>query len=101
MGRWGLAYLGRSTFPKDVSELELQRAFTFTDRERRDIREAFRVRYRLAAAVQLGFLRLTGRALASVAYVPAVVLHHLRRQQIPLEQSAPAQGPKSPLPSGC
>ena len=80
MRRWGLAYLGRTTFPKDVSEFELQRAFTFTDRERRDIRKAFRVRYRLAAALQLGFLRLTGRALASVAYVPAVVLHHLGRQ---------------------
>lgn len=80
MRRWGMAYLGRSTFPKDVSEFELQRAFTFTHRERRDIRKAFRVKYRLAAALQLGFLRLTGNALASVAYVPTVVLHHLGRQ---------------------
>jgi hypothetical protein len=80
MRRWGLAYLGRSTFPKDVSEFELQQVFTFTHRERRDIRKTFRVKYRLAAALQLGFLRLTGNALASVAYVPTVVLHHLGRQ---------------------
>jgi hypothetical protein len=80
MRRWGLAYLGRTTFPKDLSEFELQRAFTFTQRERRDVRKAFRVRYRLAAALQLGFLRLTGTSLASVAYVPTVVLHHLGRQ---------------------
>ncbi len=80
MRRWELAYLGRSTFPKDVAEFELQRAFTFSHRERRDIRKAFRVKYRLAAALQLGFLRLTGHALGSVAYVPTVVLHHLGRQ---------------------
>jgi hypothetical protein len=80
MRRWGLAYLGRSTFPKNLSEFELQRAFTFTHRERRDIRKAFRVRYRLAAALQLGFLRLSGKSLASIAYVPTLVLHHLGRQ---------------------
>lgn len=80
MRRWGWAYLGRCRFPKDVSDFELLRAFTFSDRERRDIRRVFRVRYRLAAALQLGFLRLTGTALASVAYVPTVVLHHLGRQ---------------------
>lgn len=80
MRRWELTYLGRSTFPKDLSEFELKRAFTFTDRERRDIRKAFRVKYRLAAALQFGFLRLTGRALGSVAYVPTAVLHHLGRQ---------------------
>ena len=80
MRRWGLAYLGRSTFPKDVSEFELHQAFTFTHQERRDIRKAFRVKYRLAAALQFGFLRLTGTSLASVAYVPTVVLHHLGRQ---------------------
>jgi len=80
MRRWGLAYLGRSTFPKGLSEFELQRAFTFTHRERRDMRKAFRVRYQLAAALQLGFLRLTGISLASVAYVPTLVLHHLGRQ---------------------
>lgn len=80
MRRWELTYLGRSTFPKGLSEFELKRAFTFTDRERRDIRKAFRVKYRLAAALQFGFLRLTGLALGSVAYVPTAVLHHLGRQ---------------------
>jgi hypothetical protein len=80
MRRWESAYLGRSSLPKDVSEFELQRAFTFNHRERRDIRKAIRVRYRLAAALQLGLLRLTGKALASVAYVPTGVLHHLGRQ---------------------
>jgi TnpA family transposase len=80
MRRWGSAYLGRSTFPKDVSEFELDQAFRFNARERRDIRKAFRVRHRLAAALQFGFLRLTGTALASVGYVPKIVLHMLGRQ---------------------
>ena len=80
MRREGRAYLGRHRFPNDITEFELLRAFTFSDRERRDIRRAFRVRYRLAAALQLGFLRLTGTALGSVAYVHTVVLHHLGRQ---------------------
>lgn len=80
MRRWGSAYLGRKTFQKDLSEFKLPRAFTFTHCERRDIREGFRVRYRLAAALPLGFLRLAGTSLASEAYVPTVVLHHLGHQ---------------------
>ena len=80
MRRWGSAYLGRSTFPRDISEFEVEQAFRFNARERRDLRKAFRSRHRLAAALQLGFLRLTGTALASVAYVPTVVLHLLGRQ---------------------
>ena len=79
MRRWGLVYLGRSTFPKNLSECEPHQAFTFAHRERRDIRKAFRVKYRLAAELQFGFLRLTDTSLASVAYVPTVVLHHLGR----------------------
>jgi len=80
MRRWTTAYLGRPTFPRELSEFEWRAAFTFDHAERRDIRRGFRERYRLAAALQLGFLRLTGRGLASVARVPTVVLHHLGQQ---------------------
>lgn len=35
---------------------------------------------RVAAALQLGFLRLTGTTLSSIEYVSAAVLHHLGSQ---------------------
>ena len=44
MRREGWAYLGRHRIPKGIIEFELLRAFSFSDRERRDIRRAFRVR---------------------------------------------------------
>ncbi len=52
----------------------------FSHKDRRAIRKAFRLHHRLAAALQLGFLQLTGTSLASVAYVPTLVLPHLGRQ---------------------
>ena len=80
MHEWRWAHLGRSTFPPTLTELDLRQAFTFDARERRDIRKAFRSRLRVAAALQLGFLRMTGRPLSSVEYVPAAVLQHLGKQ---------------------
>jgi hypothetical protein len=80
MHDWQLAYLGRHTFPPGIADLDLRRAFTFDSRERGDICKAFRSRLRIAAALQLGFLRLTGTPLSSVEHVPTAVLHHLGEQ---------------------
>jgi hypothetical protein len=77
---WQIAYLGRHTFPAGVTDFELHQAFTFNVGEREDIRRAFRSRLRVGAALQMGFLRLTGTMLNSVEYVPGAVLRHLGSQ---------------------
>ena len=73
-------YVGRHEFPKSLPDFLLQRWFTFNDRDRRAIRKAFRSRHRIGAALQLGFVGMTGTTLRSLDYVPAAVLRHLGRQ---------------------
>src|ERR1022692_4956541 len=80
MHNWQLAYLGRHTFPPDITDVDLRRAFTFDAQERSDICKAFRSRLRIAAALQLGFLRLIGTPLGSVEHGPGAVLRHLGQQ---------------------
>ena len=73
-------YVGRHDFPKSLPDFLLQRWFTFNDRDRRAVRKAFRSRYWVGAALQLGFVGMTGTTLRSLDYVPAAVLRHLGRQ---------------------
>jgi TnpA family transposase len=80
MHDWQLAYLGRHTFPAELTDFELRQTFTFDAEERENIRRAFRSRLRIGAALQLGFLRLTGTTLNSIQYVPSAVLRHLGSQ---------------------
>jgi Domain of unknown function (DUF4158) len=73
-------YIGRHDFPKSLPDFLLQQWFTFNDRDRRAIRKAFRSRHWIGAALQLGFVGMTGTTLRSLEYVPAAVLRHLGRQ---------------------
>jgi hypothetical protein len=57
------AYIGRHEFPKALAEFELRPWFTFDARVRHEIRKAFRSRYWIGAALQLGFVRMTGATL--------------------------------------
>jgi hypothetical protein len=73
-------YVGRHDFPKSLPDFLLQQWFTLNDRDRRATRKAFRSRHRIGAALQLGFVGMTGTTLRSLEYVPAAVLRHLGRQ---------------------
>lgn len=73
-------YVGRNDFPKSLPDFLLQQWFTLNARDRRAIRKAFRSRQWIGAALQLGFLGMTGTTLRSLEYVPAAVLRHLGRQ---------------------
>ncbi len=44
---WQLAYLGRHTFPSELTDFELRQTFTFDAEERENIRRAFRSRLRI------------------------------------------------------
>src|SRR5450755_90843 len=73
-------YVGRNDFPKSLPDFLLRQWFTLNARDRRTIRKTFRSRHWIGAALQFGFLGMTGTTLRSLEYVPAAVLHHLGRQ---------------------
>ena len=73
-------YVGRRDFPKSLPDFMLRRWFTLEARDRRLIRKTIRSRYWINAALQLGFVGITGTTLRSMEYVPTAVLRHLGRQ---------------------
>lgn len=58
--RWQYQYLGTSTFSKTLSTVELRAFFSFNESELAAIRSRKKANLKVAAAVQLGFLKMTG-----------------------------------------
>jgi hypothetical protein len=56
-------YVGRNDFPKSLPDFLLRQWFTLNARDRRAIRKTFRSRQWIGAALQLGFLAMTGTTL--------------------------------------
>jgi hypothetical protein len=65
MQDWHSTCLGRRTLPRDLSAFEIEAFFNFCDAERRVIEDRRGPALKLALALQIGFLRMTGRLLAS------------------------------------
>jgi TnpA family transposase len=82
-------YLGWRRFPRELTSFEARRFFTFSASDRREIRVRYARRLRLGAAIQLGFVRLTGTTLDAFDYVPRAVLDLVGRQlELPAPQLA-------------
>jgi hypothetical protein len=82
-------YLGWRKFPRELTSFEARRFFTFSATDRRELRVRYTRRLRLGAALQLGFVRLTGTTLDALDYVPRTVLDLLGRQlNLPAPQLA-------------
>ena len=77
MGRWEQRYWGRAGFPETLTALELQRFFTPTAEELPVVIQRRSEANRIAFALQLGYLKMTGRSLNSVDLVPPALLTHL------------------------
>src|ERR1700735_3650970 len=86
MGSLLWSYLGNRRFPREMNSFEVRRYFTLSSDDRLVLRHRFRSRSRLGAALQLGFVRMTGTTLDALDYVPRSVLGHVGDQ---LEMSAP------------
>ncbi|MGO9931907.1 MAG: DUF4158 domain-containing protein [Steroidobacteraceae bacterium] len=56
-------YLGWRRFPRELTSFEARRFFSFNAKDRRELRVRYTRRLRLGAALQLGFVRLTGTTL--------------------------------------
>jgi hypothetical protein len=73
-------YLGEKTFPKEITEFEIREFFTLSAEDLRAIRVDSNRKSRLALALQVGFLRMTGAALDTYEYIPRAVLECVAEQ---------------------
>jgi len=71
MNDWQSTYLGRGALPRDLSGFEIEAFFTYSESERHVIDDERRSpALKLALALQIGFLRMTGRLLEALRMVP-------------------------------
>jgi len=75
---WQLPFLGLREFPADLTPFEIQYFFTFTPQERVAIASRYGDHHRLAAALHIGFLKMTGRTLDAFDTIPLPVLQHVQ-----------------------
>ena len=68
MKDWQSTYLGRGALPRDLSGFEIETFFAYSESERHLIDDERRTpALKLALALQIGFLRMTGRLLEAVS----------------------------------
>src|SRR5512134_522562 len=102
MSRWDHRYLGHERFPETLSTLEIEHFFTLSENELALVRERRRSLNRLALALQIGFLKMTGGTLNSVEIIPAAVLDHLGHQlACPPPRIAPRSEPSIAAAARC
>lgn len=80
MQHWHTHYLGLNTIPPDLSEFEIHYLFNFSCAELDAIRSRYTDHHRLAVAIQIGFLKMTGRPLNTLQSILRPVLQHVGKQ---------------------
>ena len=80
MQTWQSEFLGVGELPREISEFELEAFFTFAAAERRLIEQRRSPSLKLGLALQIGFLRMSGRPLDAFRVVPANLWRHLGAQ---------------------
>ena len=79
MSRWEHRYLGQERYPDALSAIEVEHFFTLGEEEFAAVRRRRRVLNRLALALQIGFLKMTGGTLNSVEIPNHAVAEALQR----------------------
>jgi hypothetical protein len=80
MDKWQATFLGLKRFPRELSGFETEAFFTFTATERAVIDARRAASLKLGLALQIGFLRMSGRLLDAVRIVPPALWKHLGNQ---------------------
>ena len=80
MNSWHVTYLGLKRLPRDLTVFEVEAFFTFSVAERRVIEARRGPELKLGLALQIGFLRMSGRLLDALRIVPAMLWRHLGEQ---------------------
>ena len=63
MRNWHIAYLGLRELPADLTDFELAYFFSYSDAERAAIESRRGPLHKLASAIHIGFIKMTGRTL--------------------------------------
>ena len=71
MDNWQRTFLGLKQLPRELTGFEIEAFFRFTPAERQVIEERRRPELKLGLALQMGFLRMSGRVLDAARIVPA------------------------------
>ena len=77
MDSWHATFLGLRHLPREVTAFEIEVFFRFSADESRVIEERRRPELKLGLALQIGFLRMSGRLLEAVRIVPPLLWRHL------------------------
>ena len=77
MDSWHATFLGLRHLPREVTAFEIEAFYQFSAEESRVIEERRRPELKLALALQIGFLRMSGRLLEAVRIVPPLLWKHL------------------------
>ena len=77
MRHWQLPFLGLAELPAELTDFEIRYFFTFTATEREAIFSRYSDAHRLAVALQIGKIKMTGRPLDAFDRLPPPVLKHL------------------------
>ena len=72
-----LRFVGATELPRSISDFDVEQSFRISNADIAAIRERFRADRRLGVALQLVFLRATGRPLDRTASVPRALLRSL------------------------
>src|SRR5208337_4930017 len=80
MENWQSIFLGLKQLPRELTAFEIEAFFTFSAAEHAVIEARRRPELQLGLALQIGFLRMSGRLLDSVRIVPPVLWRHLGAQ---------------------
>lgn len=78
--RWQHHLIGTTSLPKGLGSVELEAFFTFDETELKAIRTRRKDTHKIAAAVQLGFLKMTGEPLSELKTIPQRLLRHVATQ---------------------
>ena len=77
MDSWHTTFLGLRRLPREVTAFEIEVFFQFSAAESRIIEERRRPELKLGLALQIGFLRMSGRLLDAVRIGPVLLWRHL------------------------
>ena len=80
MDNWQSTFFGLKRLPRELTAFEIEAFFTFTRAERQLIEDRRRAELMLGLALQIGFLRMSGRLLDAVPMVPPALWRHLGTQ---------------------
>lgn len=78
--RWQYQYLGATTLPKILGVVEIESFFTFSAWELSHIRSRYKENHRIAVAIQIGFMKMTGRTMDAIRMIPPTLLKHVGAQ---------------------